>query len=191
MRGFMGESGGRRRSWEDDENEEVEDGKDLEGESESSSDKKKAGGPPPYDLVFILDAIYHFKPSVPYFLAQVLPVLRPGSGIIAYTDILPPSGINNVLGHLILPPLLSVPARNLVSRPKSVDEYEKLLRRIGYEGVEIQDWSDGVWSGFAANLRSRGGVWKLVAWLVQGAERNGWKFIAVRGRRPALTDVEE
>jgi hypothetical protein len=179
MRGFLGE---KKRAWSDEgEDDEGDDTEEFEDEDVASA------GPLRYDLVYVLDAIYHFKPSVSYFLAQVLPTLQPGTGVLAYTDILPPPKINNVLGHLVLPPLLSVPARNLMSRPKSLDEYKALLERIGYEGVEVQDWSDGVWKGFASNLSRRGGLWRLVAWLVSVAERNGWKFIAVRGRRPADT----
>ena len=143
------------------------------------------GGPPPYDLIYVLDAIYHFQPAVPHFLASALKVLRPGEGVIVYTDILPPPKVGNVMGHLVLPPLLSVPARNIMSRPKNLDGYKALLEAIGYEDVIVEDWTQGVWLGFAQNLRQRGVGWRFVAWVVGKAERAGWKFIAVRAKRPA------
>jgi len=145
------------------------------------------GGPPPYDLIYVLDAIYHFPPAVPHFLASALKVLRPGEGVIAYTDILPPPKVGNVMGHLVLPPLLSVPTRNIMSRPKDLQAYREDLEKIGYEDVRVEDWSQAVWPGFAQNLRQRGLGWRLVAWVIGKAERAGWKFIAVRAKRPAQT----
>lgn len=147
--------------------------------------------PPPYDLVYILDAIYHFPPAVPHFLASVIKVLRPGSGVIAYTDILPPPGVSSLLGNLILPPLLSVPARNLMSRPKDLGQYKTLLTDIGYENIAIEDWSEDVWKGFASNLRQRGFGWRQVARLIEAADRGGWKFIAVRAKRSAQLMYDE
>ena len=173
MRGYLGErKTATDLEWEDD--------NELEPPTSDQS-----SGPPPYDLIYVLDAIYHFPPSVPYFLASALQALKPGSGVVAFTDILPPPGLSNLLGHLVLPPLLSVPARNFVQRPKSLEEYKALMERIEYEEVSIEDWSDGVWNGFAGNLASRGIGWRILARVIRRAERTGWKFVAVRGKRPA------
>jgi hypothetical protein len=139
-----------------------------------------------YDLVYVLDAVYHFTPAVPYFAASVLPVLTPGTGVLAYTDILPPPDLSAVLGHLVLPPLVGVPAKNLVSRPKSLEEYRALLERIGYVDVVIEDWSSDVWAGFAKNLSDRGMMWSVVGRVARWADAAGWKFVAVRGRRPDI-----
>ena len=175
MRGYLGQQSPITHEDTDDE--------DIHDEAQqvfSSPD-----GPPPYDLVYVLDAVYHFRPAVPYFLASVFQVLRPDQGVIAFTDILPPPSVNAFLGHLVLPPLLSIPARNIMNRPKSFDEYVDILERIGYSSIRIEDWSEGVWKGFSANLKERGLFWRLVGRAVDAAERNGWKFIAVRAKRPA------
>lgn len=177
MRGFLG-----RRSYEDDD--EVTSDETPQAQSPSNT-------PPPYDLVYVLDAVYHFPPAVPYFLSSAIKVLRAGSGVIAYTDILPPSSVSSLLGNLILPPLLSVPARNIVSRPKDTDQYKTLLESIGYEDIVIEDWSDHVWKGFASNLQERGFLWRQVARVVEAADRGGWKFIAVRAKRPAQLTNDE
>lgn len=173
MRGYLGKRDIAQAPFESD-------------DPESEPDQVSAPAPPPYDLVYILDAIYHFPPSVPYFLASVLPALRPGSGVIAYTDILPPPHVNAALGHLVLPTVLGVPARNLMQRPKTLEAYEALLGRIGFEDVVVEDWSQGVWPGFAKNLRDRGGVWATVGRGISAAESTGWRFIAARARRPHL-----
>lgn len=168
MRGFLGQPGDASGYEDDDEQQQV-----------------LQPGPPPYDLVYILDAIYHFPPAVPYFLASVFKVLRPGTGVVAFTDILPPPNVSNPLARLILPWVLSVPTRNLSNRPKSLSEYTELLQRIGFVDVKIEDWSEQVWSGFAGNLRQRSWPWQQVAKVVEAAERSGWKFVAVRGRSGA------
>jgi hypothetical protein len=170
MKGYMGES--KSASYDEDED-----------QDEDTVIHAKEG-PPPYDLIYILDAIYHFPLSVPFFLASVMPSLTPGSGVIAYTDILPPSDLSPILGHLILPWVLGVPSRNLVSRPKDLEEYTVLLERVGYTDVVVEDWSTGVWSGFAANLRKQGGSWRLVGSMAERAEKAGWRFLGVKARRP-------
>ncbi|CAD6587699.1 MAG: hypothetical protein TREMPRED_004828 [Tremellales sp. Tagirdzhanova-0007] len=114
---------------------------DLDMEDEHASNLPLL--PSHFDFVYILDAIYHFPPSVPYFLASVFPTLRPGVGIIAYTDILPPPNLNAFVGHLILPTALGVPTRNLMQRPKTLEEYAYLVRRIGFEDIVVEDWTDG------------------------------------------------
>ncbi|KAK4685426.1 hypothetical protein P7C73_g4720, partial [Tremellales sp. Uapishka_1] len=176
MRGFLGRSKSTRRDQDADE----------DGEVEQSLDQDTTPpGPPPYDLIYILDAIYHFPPSLPHFLATVLPALTPETGVVAYTDILPPPDLSPIWTS-ILPSLLSIPGRNVAARPKGFVEYKALLERIGYVEVEIEDWSEGVWNGLAGFLRERGGVWGWVAWGVEQAEKTGWKFVAVRAKRPAL-----
>jgi hypothetical protein len=130
MKGFLGGKS-TPRSHIDDEDEDEENL--IE---EPDVDALGGGDPPPYDLIYILDAIYHFPPSLPYFLNTALHSLTPGNGIIAYTDIVPPPNLSPVLGYLILPWLLSVPSRNLVRRPEGLEGYKALLEKIGYEGVE-------------------------------------------------------
>ena len=147
--------------------------------------------PPPYNLVYVLDAIYHFRPAVPHFLSCVYKVLEPGNGVVAYTDILPPHNLNAALGRLIIPPLLSIPSRNIMNRPKDLEEYQKILETIGFTDIKIEDWSSNVWSGFAGDLEKRGFFWKLVARVVKAAEKSGWKFVAVRAARPALEQIDD
>ena len=139
---------------------------------------------PPYDLIYILDAIYHFQPSVGQFLSHVIHVLRPGRGVVAFTDVLPPSDLSSFMGHLVLPPLLSVPARNLVGKSRTMEGYMDTMHRLGYVDVEIQDWTEGVFSGLAKHLRSRGWLWDTAGRLVERADKSGWKFVAVRASRP-------
>ena len=152
------------------------------GDRSISADQEPSA--PPYDLVYILDAIYHFQPSVFHFLTSVLPVLRAGTGILVYTDILPPADLSTILGQLVLPPLLSVPSKNLVSRPKTLEGYKEKLQKIGYVDVEIQDWTCSVFDGLAAHLSTKGTLWSWVGSLIGRADQSGWKFVAVRARRP-------
>lgn len=201
MAGYLGEGGSGKYFDEDDDENDVDNDADerqtdkgehgdnrettmdsqhsSEGELHSGTTGKKG-----YDLVYILDAIYHFPPSVPYFLASVLPSLTEG-GTLVYTDILPPPDLSAALAHLVIPPLFSVPARNLVNRPNDLDEYKQLLEKIGYTDVLVEDWSEGVWPGFGRFLRSRTGWgWKVAGRGIGWMERKGWKFVGVRARRP-------
>ncbi len=179
MRDYLGKRDASQESSDSEENAEY----DSEVEGNGISGQSARG----YDLIYILDAIYHFPPSVPYFLATALPALRPGTGVLAYTDILPPPNLNAALGHLILPTILGVPARNLMQRPKDLDGYKENLEKIGYERIVVEDWSDGVWEGFATKLKERGGLWEWVGRGITAAEKGGWRFIAVKARRPALS----
>lgn len=181
MRGFLGQ---QSRLLE-------EDTTGYEDEDEQQDVLQVSAAPPPYDLVYILDAIYHFPPAVPYFLASVFKVLRPGVGVVAYTDIIPPAQVSNPLARLILPWVLSVPTRNIANRPANLEEYANLLEKIGYEDIRIEDWSDAVWKGFASNLRQRSWPWQQVAKVVEAADRTGWRFIAVRGRRGEVESHRE
>ena len=178
MRGYTGQEGGQTRADEEDDEDDDENAYGIDTRS------KTLNSPPPYDLIYILDAIYYFPPSVPYYLASVLPSLRPGTGVLAFTDVLPPSSVSNVMGQLVLPMLLSVPARNIVNRPSTLEEYKELLERIGYVDVQIEDWSEHVWDGFADDLAKRGFAWSQVAKVIRGAKTSGWRFVAVRGRKP-------
>jgi hypothetical protein len=135
-----------------------------------------------YNLIYVLDAIYHFPPSLGDFLARTLKALSPG-GVIAYTDLLPPAGLNRVAG-IVLSQLFNVPTPNLTSRPSGLAEYRASLEKLGYVGVEVRDWSSEVWPGFARNLQNRGGGWPIVGGFVKRAEKAGWKFLAVRASRP-------
>jgi hypothetical protein len=164
-------------------------GKSKAGSSlEEDKTTLSSSGITQYDLVYILDAIYHFQPEVPYFVHQVLPALSPG-GVLAYTDILPPPSVNPILGYFVMPTFLSVPSRNILNRPRDLAAYQAQLEGMGYVNVTVEDWSDGVWPGFSRNLQGQGGIWKWVGKLVSIAESNGWKYIGVRAERPA--DVDE
>lgn len=179
MRGFLGKRDTAQRNLNGDD----ADDDDHVGDHDGDMLLVPQGS---FDLIYILDAIYHFPPSVPYFLATILPSLKPGSGVLAYTDILPPPDLNAAMGHLVLPLVLGVPSRNLVQRPRDLGGYQRNLEKIGFVDVEVEDWSDGVWEGFGKNLRDRGGAWGLVGRGIQAAHRGGWKFIAVKGRRPTI-----
>ena len=173
MRGYMGES--RHLLWEGD--------ADCAGDEEESEGEGNMTGPRTYDLTYILDAIYHFPPSLPHFLSTLLPTMTPG-GVLVYTDILPPPGLNNVLGRLVLPPLFAVPSRNLMHRDNDLERYKARMERVGFSGIEVHDWTEHVFAPLAEHLRSKGAIWRGVARLFEWAEKSGWKFIAVRAERP-------
>lgn len=143
--------------------------------------------PEPYDLVYVLDAAYHFPPGIGYFAASVLPVLRPGSGVLAYTDVVPPPSFSKWPLSLVtgwVAPVAHLPNRNLNARPKTIEAYAEMLEKLGYVDVKIEDWSSHVFPGLSANLQNRGLFWTGVAQTVKYAHRFGWKFLAVRGVRP-------
>lgn len=145
-------------------------------------------GPEPYDLVFILDAIYHFPPDLGTFLSSVLPSLRKGSGVIAYTDIIAPPALGKFPGRILanfIATFLRVPIKNLSSGPKNIVEYTNGLRNLGFTNIQVVDWTEHVFPGLANNLRKRGGAWQIVAWLADKAAASGWKYVAVRAGRPA------
>ena len=135
-----------------------------------------------FDLVYILDSIYHFPPAIPHFLTTVIQSLSPG-GVIAYTDILPPPDLSPFLAHWVLPSIVGVPTRNIVQRPKSLDEYKAQLHKIGYAEVEIEDWTMDVFPGFSRFLKSKAGVWPVVGRGVEWAEKRGWTYVAVRAKK--------
>lgn len=153
---------------------------DTEVQTDAAAIPSAASG---YDLIYILDSIYHFPPSVPHFLTTALSSLAPG-GVIAYTDVVPPANLPTWLGYWVLPTLVGVPTRNLVSRPDSIEKYSQQLARIGYTNVRIEDWTNEVFPGFAEFLRRKGGPWTLVARGAEWANSRGWKFYAVRAERP-------
>ncbi|KIR40088.1 hypothetical protein I307_04812 [Cryptococcus deuterogattii 99/473] len=173
MKGFLGEQSSQR-FFEEDESTEGEDGADEPLEDRRQSSSK-------YDLVYILDSIYHYPPSLPSFLASLRNVLH-SSSLVVYTDILPPANLSKINAYL-LSRLLSVPWPNLTSRPRNVAEYKAQLETGGWENVMVEDWSDGVWNGLSNNLKARGRMWSLVGRAIQVAEENGWKFIGVRARK--------
>jgi SAM-dependent methyltransferase len=156
---------------------------DQDEDEEQAGAPATAPGTSGYDLIYILDSIYHFPPSVPHFLTTALKSLAPG-GVIAFTDIVPPANLPTWLGYWVLPTLVGVPTRNLVSRPDSIEKYTEQLSRIGYTNVRVEDWTQEVFPGFAKFLRSKGGPWTLVARGAEWANARGWKFYAVRAERP-------
>ncbi len=171
MKGYLGKSSHNQEA-----SLEIDDDSSL-----TSNDERP--GPPGYDLIYVLDGIYHFPPALPHFLSSTLKALAPG-GTIVYTDILPPHDLSQVL-QIILSGLLAVPPRNLVAdRGRPLSDYEMGLGKIGFVDVRIEDWSEYVWPGFAAHLRQKGSAWGLVAWGLEWAEKRGWKFVAVKASRP-------
>jgi SAM-dependent methyltransferase len=175
MKGYMGSPPSTGHIYEDD-------GGDYEEDNEQEGQNqhvKPSGG---FDLIYVLDSIYHFPPAVPHFLTTAIQSLSPG-GVIAYTDIIPPPDLPSWLGYWILPTALGVPTRNLVARPKDLAAYKAQLEKIGYVDVRIDDWTGDVWPGFARFLREKGGLWTLVARGAEWGLRNDWKFIAVRAAK--------
>ena len=170
MKGYLGES--RSDAQEEEEVDELEE------------DQIVSAAPLPkgFDLIYILDSIYHFPPAVPHFLTTAISSLSPG-GVIAYTDILPPADLSPFLAHWVLPTLVGVPTRNIVQRPKTLEEYKAQLHKIGYAEVEIEDWTMDVFPGFSRFLKSKGGVWPIVGRGVEWAEQRGWKYVAVRAKK--------
>ncbi|KAL1410178.1 hypothetical protein Q8F55_004183 [Vanrija albida] len=193
MRGFVG--GGEAAAAADEEEEEPAAEDDAQAtfsddDDASASDSQPPANDPraPFDLVYVLDSVYHFPPSVEAFAAQVLPALRKGSGVLAYTDALPPPSWSSLPLSLVggfVAPLLAVPPANLSHRPKTLDEYKALLERVGYTDVRVEDWSEHVWHGIADNLTARGGWWGVAGRVFGFADKTGWRYVAVRAVRPA------
>lgn len=192
MRGFLGDKQGHEESEDVLEAEEqvvfATDGDEEAPVEELDAKVEAKSGPDPYDLVYILDAIYHFAPDLGTFVSSVLPALRKGSGVLAYTDIIAPPALGKFPGRMLanlIATFLRVPAKNLSSGPKTVDEYTAGLRNLGFTNIRVEDWTEHVFPGLANNLKQRGGAWQVVAWLADKAAASGWKYVAVRAERPA------
>ncbi|RXK38844.1 hypothetical protein M231_03900 [Tremella mesenterica] len=170
MRGYLGEPQTHLTRYED--------------EDETQQSSQDDVGPRKYDLIYILDAIYHFPPSLEGFIKSILPTLKSG-GVVADTDILPPQNLN-IVTRLSVARLFGVPVDNL-RRDWDLETYKRVLQEIGYVGVEVEDWSDHVWSGISENLRKRRGVLGLLSRGFRSAERSGWKFVAVRAEAPEIS----
>lgn len=178
MRGFTGGAAAET---------EIDADSDSEDDEEVIPPSSPETGPKPYDLITVLDAIYHFPPSRTTYLTSVLPSLRKGGGVLAFTDFIAPPSLSKLPYILIarfLASVFHVPFKNLAGSPSDVKEYKALLEKIGYTNVKIEDWSDHVWLAFAANLRGRGGMWPLVGKAAEMADGAGWKYVAVRAERP-------
>ncbi|WVQ83530.1 hypothetical protein IAT38_005671 [Cryptococcus sp. DSM 104549] len=173
MRGYLGEKSSRK-DWEEEDDEE---GNEVETGSEAVA--KETGGAPPYDLVYLLDSLYHYRPSRLAFLNTLRPVLRPTS-VVAYTDILPPPSLPAWKARLVSY-LFSVPYPNL-QPAVTLEEYKASLKSAGWEDVVVEDWTEGVLPGFARNLEARGGAWKLFGGVIGRAMQEGWRFVGVRAR---------
>lgn len=197
---------------DDDDDEEADNGEMLEdrartgGIAAPETPKTESTGPttnaPPYDLIYALDAAYHFPPSRSAFISAAYRHLAP-AGVLAYTDILPPPSLRSrpILARF-LSIALSVPMDNVVrvhndshshddesnarlgkeaQARARVEMYKADLKMWGHgDCVEVQDWTNHVWPGFAANLTKRGGVWQWVAKGVRWAEGQGWGVMAVK-----------
>ncbi|WOO78900.1 uncharacterized protein LOC62_02G002439 [Vanrija pseudolonga] len=173
---------------------------DKQAAFSAPDDDSTAGEPPasdpkaPFDLVYVLDSVYHFPPSVDYFAQLVYPALRKGSGVLAYTDALPPPSWSEFPMNIVstfISPLLSVPPSNLSLRPKTLDEYKTRLESFGYTDVEVEDWSDHVWQGIADNFKPRGGAYGIAGRVFGYAGNSGWRYVAVRATRPGNAPAEE
>ncbi|GMK54539.1 hypothetical protein CspeluHIS016_0111250 [Cutaneotrichosporon spelunceum] len=186
MRGFLGDSNA------EDEDEEAAQqvvfdnaAEEADAETATAEQAKAQTGLDLYDLVYVLDALYHFTPSRSAYVASILPNLRPG-GVLAYTDILAPPSLAVLPGRILanlLSTFLRIPAPNL-SSGLTLEEYKAELEDMGYN-VQVEDWTTHVFPGLAANLKGRGKGWKAVGWLATKAAASGWKFVAVRAQRPA------
>lgn len=174
MRGYMGE--GSSETIVEDGSGQVVLGEQVEGSA-----------PGPYDLIYVLDAAYHFPPSIGYFAATTFPVLREGGGVLAYTDVIPPPSLSRfpmmLLGGMMAP-FLGTPVANLNRRPATLDEYKATLERIGFTDVKIEDWTSNVFKPLADNVEKKGGFWAMYAKVLRLVDSSGWKFVAVRGVRP-------
>ena len=206
----MGDSGYTRGQDDDDGEDQYEDDIDLAEKARAgaadathqahtaSNSSSISVSAPPYDLIYALDAAYHFTPSITAFQSSSYLHLSPG-GVLAYTDILPPpSLLSQPLLARAISIGLGVPLVNLQSTGRPylsssgstnsesmiVKGYEDDLKARGYECAEVQEWSEYVWAGFARNLRERGGMWKWVGKVVGVAGRDGWKVVAVRIAKP-------
>nr|XP_019004419.1 uncharacterized protein I203_02538 [Kwoniella mangroviensis CBS 8507]OCF67880.1 hypothetical protein I203_02538 [Kwoniella mangroviensis CBS 8507] len=182
MKGFMGEKK-RDLAYSDDDDLLDETDLDLIQAQSQGQLTLSDEAPPPYDLIYILDSIYHYPPSLIPFLQTLKPVLRKDKGIVVYTDILPPPKGLSRWKSWFVSYILSVPLPNLADRPASLEEYKGLLEKEGWKDVAIKDWSKGVWEGFSKNLVGRGGRWEKVGRAVERVEKQGWRFVAVRAKK--------
>lgn len=189
MRGFLGEKLSGEEVVEDVEEQVVFDAdSEVDDSAAPLKEAPKEAGPEPYDLVYILDAIYHFPPNLGAFVKSVQPSLRKGSGVLAYTDIIAPPAMGKFPGRMLatlIATLVRIPPDNLTGAPKSIADYKDGLENMGYINVRVEDWTQNVFPGLATNLKARGGVWQVVGWMADKAASTGWKFVAVRVERPA------
>lgn len=182
MKGYMGDTRQTEDHTDADGFEHTDDVDTDDDVEDGYPERSVSSGDQGFDLIYVLDSIYHFPPAVPHFLTTAISSLSSG-GVIVYTDVLPPSDLSSLVGHWVLPTIVGVPARNLVQRPNTLEAYREQLLKIGYAEVDIEDWTMDVFPGFAKFLRSRGGSWPVVARGVEWAQNSGWRNIAVRAKK--------
>lgn len=136
--------------------------------------------PKPFTLILALDCAYHFR-SRRDFLIQSLERLIPG-GRIGLADIcLEDSVPGSIWIRRVISGLGIVPAENLVS----MDQYESVLRDLGYEDIELEDISADVYPGFFAFLSPRGVGWWAFTKVMGLLVKSGIRFVIATASAPA------
>ena len=190
MRGFMGDASAGANSgaailYEDDDDDE-EAVREQNTTTARDPERSSAKSAPPYDLIYALDAAYHFPPSLDSFQAAAYRHLAPG-GVLVYTDVVPPPSLaSRPFLSRSISTFMSVPMPNLIRGydAEGAEGVEKDLLDRGYECVRTEDWSEHVWPGFAMNLETKGGMWAMVSKGVKWAEDGGWRVVAVKIAKP-------
>jgi hypothetical protein len=132
---------------------------------------------PQFTSITAIDCAYHFA-TREVFLRQSFTRLAPG-GTISLADLAISKPLPFVL-RMVLSKLLAVRAENLITP----ETYEKQLKTIGYANVHIEDISHDVFPGFKMFLRSRGGLWRIMDFMLSSFVAAGGRFLIVSASKP-------
>lgn len=135
---------------------------------------------PLYTTITAIDCAYHFA-SRELFLQQCFARLAPG-GRVALGDLVTSRPLPVVLGFLASN-FLSVRRENMLT----VDQYRDQLVRIGYVDISFEDISNHVFPSFSDFLRSKGGLWLLMASMFGWWSAAGGRFVIVGASKPSAT----
>lgn len=132
---------------------------------------------PQFTSIIAIDCAYHFV-SRDTFLRQSLARLAPG-GTISLGDLAVSKPLPAIL-RTVLSKLLGVHSENMVT----ANAYEKQLKMVGYANVRIEDISHDVFPGFQTFLQSKGGLWRIMGFIVSSWEAAGGRFLIVSATKP-------
>lgn len=136
---------------------------------------------PEFTSIIAIDCAYHFA-TREVFLRQSLTRLAPG-GTIALADLAVSKPLPLIL-RTVLSKLLAVHSENMVTP----EAYQKQLKMIGYTNVHIEDISHNVFPGFQQFLRSRGGLWRLMDFILRSWGAAGGRFLIVSASKPSAIE---
>jgi len=131
-----------------------------------------------FDNILALDCAYHFD-TREEFLRQSFQRLAPG-GCIALADLCFSTPPGPVLALFLSRMLHVMPRSNMVTK----EEYVHQMNDMGYKGVEIEDITPFVFSGFRKFMNQRGNLGAAFAGLMGWLQGRGLRFVVIKGRKP-------